>query len=290
MSAIKSALKRLSLARYAYERVQTWREKEESKRLFENYDLYLAALRQKGEGTVVLRTHDGLELTIRRNIWDARIIREIFFERPYVRHITLPPNPVIVDIGGYIGDFSVYAVKHLGAERVVVYEPTQENFKLLQQNIEINRLADRITAVNKAVSDSHEVMLNVRIQANDEIHVSSYWYQGAERRRTQSVTLQELFEEHQLEHVDLLKVDCEGGEYDIFPSLPDRVLDRIGSIVFEYHRVDGYEEKLDLVLDRLRSAGYALARDGKIVSASRDRVRSGAGRGRVPEDDARFER
>jgi FkbM family methyltransferase len=270
MATIKSTLKKLPFARHTYEHLRWWwHDKNEGKRFFENYDLYLQALCRKGDGAVVLHTNDGLNITVRQNIWDARIVREIFFDRPYLRHVTLPPNPIIVDIGGYIGDFSLYAVNYLNAARVIVYEPTAENFRILQQNIEINGYADRITAVKKAVSNSHEVILNVQIRESEEVHVSAYWYQQAERRRIPSVTLADLFQAHQLDSIDLLKVDCEGGEYDIFPTVPDHLLHRIGNIVFEYHRVDGFKTKLDLVLNRLRSAGYTLQKDRNIVSAYR---------------------
>jgi hypothetical protein len=83
------------------------------------------------------------------------------------------------------------------------------------------------------------------------------------------VTLAELLDTHQLESVDLLKVDCEGGEYDILPDAPDDVLRRVRNIVFEYHTVDGYQSKLDRLMHRLTAAGYRTSEHNKIVSATR---------------------
>jgi FkbM family methyltransferase len=268
---IKSTLKKIPFARTAYKQVREWHRHrhDEGRRLFTNYDVYRQALNRKGTGTVVLHTVDGLHLTVRQNLWDARIVREIFLEKPYVGHFTLPANPVVVDIGGYIGDFSIYAAKHLKARRVVVYEPTAENFEILLHNVNNNGYSDRITAVNKAVSDSHEVRLNVQIKESEEVHVSAYWYPEAKQRAVPSDTLAEVVETHRLEHIDLLKVDCEGGEYDIFPATPDHIFNRIHNIVFEYHRMDGYQQKLDRVLARLKAAGYDLRIDDDIVSASR---------------------
>lgn len=267
MINIISILKKFPLARYTYARICRWRDKKEGKKVFKNNDVYLKALTQKGEGTVVLRTHDNLNIKIRLNIYDARIIREIFFRKPYIQHLTLPPNPIIIDIGGYIGDFSLYAVKYLNARRVIVYEPTAENFKILKQNIEENNYLDRITAVNKGVSDSDETILNVQINKSEEVHVSSYLYKGAEQRRVPSITLSDLFEKHQLDSVDLLKIDCEGGEYDILSSVPEYLLKRIKNIAFEYHRVDGFETKLNYILKHLKSTGYKVRKDGDTISA-----------------------
>ncbi len=266
---IKTTLKNIPLAQLSYTKVKSWRDTTKARKLFLNHELYLKALEQKGAGVVVLKTRDGLNITIRQNIFDARIIKENFIDKPYIRYFDLPTNPTIVDIGGYIGDFSIYAVKYLNANKVIVYEPTVENFEILKMNITNNAFEDRIIAVNKAVSDSSEVLLNVEIQESDEVHVSAYWYPEAAGRVVPSLTLSELLTVHQLDSVDLLKVDCEGGEYDIFPNETDETFSRIQNIVFEHHRVDGFETKLERVINRLQSAGYVLRVDGQIAYAYR---------------------
>jgi FkbM family methyltransferase len=267
--SVKRQLKKLPFAQRAYGLARSFRARREAASVFENVDEYSRALYRKNGDEVVLRTHDGLNVAIRQNLWDAEIVREIFFEQPYTRHLRLPADPVIVDVGGYIGDFALYAVQYLGAKRVVAYEPTSENFAMLGRNIHLNGFDDRITAVRKAVGDSDEVVLNVQKLDGDEVHVSPYWYPEAEQRTLPSVTLAELLDTHGLDSVDLLKVDCEGGEYDIFPNTPDAVFDRVENIAFEYHEVDEYEPKLEQVLNRLSSAGYRLREESKIVSASR---------------------
>jgi FkbM family methyltransferase len=269
IASIKGGMMKSPVVRGAYARVRSLQARREGATLFENAEEYSRAFDRRAEDGIVLRTHDGLQLAIRSNFWDAEIVREIFFEQPYVRHVTLPPNPVIVDVGGYIGDFALYAVKYLDAARVVTYEPTRENFAMLVHNIELNGYADRITAVPKAVGNSGEVQLNVQELDGGEIHASSRWYPGANRRTLPSVSLAELLDAHRLTSVDLLKVDCEGGEYDIFPNAPDAVLDRITNIAFEYHAIDGYERKLESVMSRLASAGYTLRKDKNIVTAAR---------------------
>jgi FkbM family methyltransferase len=270
---IKDKIRHLPLAGKVFDKLRSWRNAGKTRRdamaLFENPDVYLHALSEKSHGTVELRARGGLTITIRRNLWDARIIKEIFFDRPYVRHVALPENPVVIDIGGYIGDFTLYAAKYLNARKVIVYEPTKENFELLSRNIGNNSFNGEVIAVNKAVGIDSVIRLNVEVCDNEEIHVSSYWYQKAEQRVIPCVTLPELMEIHGLESVDLLKVDCEGGEYDIFPALNEATLGKIRNIVFEYHQVDGFEKKLRRVLEHLKSVGYTLRVDGQIAYASR---------------------
>lgn len=235
-------------------------------RHFKNPHVFFRALKKKGKGIVVLYTRNGLKIMIRQNIWDARIVREIFIDKPYVRYANLPKNPTIVDIGGYIGDFSLFAAKYLSARRVVVYEPTLENFKVLQKNIKINNLHDRIIAVNKAVTNTNnEVSLNVQIKESEEVHVSAYFHSQEESRIVPSVTMARLMEDHRLETIDLLKVDCEGCEFDIFLGMEAESYSKIQNIVFEFHRIDDYSEKLSLILNKLRSNGYKVQVDQPIA-------------------------
>jgi FkbM family methyltransferase len=236
-------------------------------RTFENYPAFFSALRRKSPGQTTLLTRKGLRILIRNNRWDARIIRETFLERPYIKFVRLRSDPIIVDIGAYIGDFSLYAAKYLNA-RVIAYEPTPENFALLEENIELNDLQDQINAVNLAVGPSGELVLNIT-KDEQEIHVSAYWYGNGEQRTVRSISLEDLFKSHGLQCIDLLKVDCEGGEYDIFADTPGHLFSRIPNIVFEWHRVDGYEEKLTRVKERLTTLGYDLKQRDLIIYAMR---------------------
>ena len=110
-------------AREAY---HTRRVSRGAGRYFLNSDQFKIALRAHGKMTTPmnLRTIDGLTITMRQNYGDAMTIAEIFLDDCYVRDLPRPHNfPVVIDLGGFIGDFSLYAVKRLNARRVIVCEP-----------------------------------------------------------------------------------------------------------------------------------------------------------------------
>jgi len=255
-------------ARKHYHELRTHRA---ARRYFVDFDDYRKALRDEAEGTVDIRTADGLTVTIRRNLWDARILQEIFLSKPYIQDLVIAPNSNIVDIGGYIGDFSLYAVKVLNAARVIVYEPSPKNFELLTRNIANNHYESRITAVNMAVSDADSLMMNIDAPATKQVNVSAYDLQEpTTASAVRCATLAGLMAEHDLQRVDLLKLDCEGGEYPILLSAPPGVLERIRNIAFEYHEVEGFERLLANVQAKLQTAGFILRRhDGDIISARR---------------------
>ncbi len=136
--------------------------------VFKNQRTYVSRLRRRGRGRRILETRDGIRLYARENVGDARIIREIFVQRPYLRGFgDLPAAPVAVDVGGYIGDFSVYAARRMNASRVIVYEPTSENWRMLVDDIALNELETRIVAVNEAVGESGTLELNVDVDGQE---------------------------------------------------------------------------------------------------------------------------
>jgi len=69
--------------------------------------------------------------------------------------------------------------------------------------------------------------------------------------------------------VDLLKIDCEGGEYDIIPTTPTECYERIGAIVYERHKTPGWETKLVAAESKLRAAGFMVTRIGQLEYATR---------------------
>lgn len=235
---------------------------------FQNHDLFLKCLAAKGNGNVTLRTDDGLSITIRQNIVDAHIIQETFIQKQY--HVPVPDG-VVIDIGGYIGDFSLYAIKYLGAKKVIVCEPVIENLEILRQNIINNNYNDKIMVVTKAVSGTGgDIMLNIKSDG-DEIHASGYKYSDdyTEKRKVPSITVSELIDIHKVGFIDLLKIDCEGEEYNILLNMPDHLFHKINNIVFEFHQIAGFENNLKKVLDKLIALGYTIRKTGRIIFATK---------------------
>jgi FkbM family methyltransferase len=238
---------------------------------FLNADQFKSALDARGGATVLadLRTLDGLIITIRQNYADAMTVAEIFLDDCYVRELTLPPKPVVIDIGGFIGDFALYAVKRLDACRVIVCEPSPRNWELLLKNIANNGYEGRIEPVNKAVTDGADTMMNIDAPDEYQCMVSAHYPSKQPLSAVPGISLSQLLRDHGVEHVDLLKIDCEGGEFAILESTPSDVFSVIRNIVFEYHQIDGVWAKLESVKQRLCLEGYVLHTRGGLISASR---------------------
>jgi hypothetical protein len=77
------------------------------------------------------------------------------------------------------------------------------------------------------------------------------------------LSLEELLEETKTLHADLLKVDCEGCEYDVLLGASRELLARFSNIVCEYHPID-QRDRSELVA-HLTGNGFQVESDNSKV-------------------------
>jgi FkbM family methyltransferase len=251
---------------------QNFRVTHKAGKYFSNVSDYKRALLEPEQGkTVTIHTKDGLQFTVRRNCMDAGILAEVFIDRDYFRGFNLSPHPIVVDIGGYIGDFAIYAAKRTGAAQVVVVEPSPQNWKFLTKNIADNHCADTITALQMAVTDGGPLMMDVDAPegAQARVHADYCGELKSQMKEIPGISLAKLINDFHLDAVDLLKIDCEGGEYKILLTAPPEVLGRVKNIVFEFHEIPGYLAQLNAVKERLIREDFSIRTHGHLVYASR---------------------
>lgn len=242
--------------------------------VFKNIEDYRRALLEERPGQFLdLCTYDGLRFTVRQNCRDAGILAEVFLDFEYSRWFDLPPNPVVVDVGGYIGDFAIFAATRLGAAKVITVEPSLQNFALLEANIRNNNCMDRVIALRKAVTNGQPARLNIDAAEAGQMRVSAYYGDGhGELKEVPGISLAEIVKQYQLPRIDLLKIDCEGGEYMIISTVPAEVLRATQNIIFEYHEIDNFSALLAQVKQRLTAEGFSVetcGRGGNLITAIR---------------------
>ena len=73
-----------------------------------------------------------------------------------------------------------------------------------------------------------------------------------------SISLQQIFDNNNIENCNFLKLDCEGTEYEILENLPTSYFDKIKKIVIEYHMADTHPELLENLKKILINQNYSL--------------------------------
>lgn len=154
---------------------------------------------------------------------------------------TLRAAKTAIDIGAHVGVWSAYALHHCPQLAIVAIEPEENNWKLLVENL--NR-HDRMNLYQAAVWYQEKYPPSLVVSAYDttghhimEIPVSSE--DAYDHSRVPFFTVQEIMNMYQWDTIDILKIDCEGGEWNIMPNLP---YDKIQTIVGEWH---GAESRFD---------------------------------------------
>ena len=138
---------------------------------------------------------------------------------------------VVVDIGAYIGDSAIYFALR-GAKRVIAIEPHPEAFREMIENIRLNNLEGIIIPVNAGLaSRPGEICIeNVDVKRAAVI----YHKPGGCGTLVPAITLADVIEGYAINYSAILKMDCEGCEYDVM--LNDyKHISIFKELLFEYH-------------------------------------------------------
>jgi len=194
-------------------------------------------------------------------LFNLTIFREIWQQNIYVKAFKKPSPRIVVDIGAHFGMFSLQAAFLWSDAKIHAYEPEKANFEILRANIEQNGLSHRITAFHEAVCDRQgSVGLYVKNQPESHsIHPTSHGSGTRSISQVQSVKLDDVVRRLPEGQIDLLKVDCEGCEYQIVGSSLQALQSKVKSIVLEYHtHIEGHDAEAEL-FKPLQKAGFQVS-------------------------------
>jgi len=152
----------------------------------------------------------------------------------YERYYKIKPNDTVVDIGASVGSFT-YSILDKNPKSVYCVEPSRELFGSLVRNTSKFTTKTPIVYINKAISENRE---DVKVFSGNE-----NVYGG--NNNFETIKFKQLIDEYQIEKIDFLKLDCEGGEYDIFNEENiDWILENVSNIAGEFHLTyPGYKDK-----------------------------------------------
>jgi len=184
----------------------------------------------------LLHFRDGTHFKV-RTAMDVWIIIETYLGHNYEQNsFDIQHDWLIIDIGAGLGEFSITAAKKCLNGVVYAYEPFRESFELMEENILLNSVMNIVVypyAVGGKVGPMQlktgsGVPVLYSTAMNDD-HV------GRHDTIVQATTLDEVFGSFHIENCDLIKIDCEGAEYDILFETNPVTLQKIKRICLEYH-------------------------------------------------------
>lgn len=230
-------MRRSPLALISPAKLRQLRHVPRTVRMFRDWQPLLINWAGFADAPAKYRLRDGGVIHAREGM-DAATIGVVVVRRDY----GLPPADAatILDIGGNIGSFTFLAARFAPSARVFAFEPDPAAREMMQRTVNDNGLSDRVEVSSCGVAGQD----GPRTLCVSEHTAFNSLYGNVDPdscMTIQCVSLESVFASHGIESVDLLKIDCEGCEYEILGTASDDVIGRIAEIRMEYHNLDGVE-------------------------------------------------
>ncbi|MBR5912775.1 MAG: FkbM family methyltransferase [Selenomonadaceae bacterium] len=156
---------------------------------------------------------DGLPFTYRGETTDEIVADEIFKAGKYVLPLPEDFQPkVIIDCGSNIGYSTLFFANVYPDAQIYSIEPEKNNFKFLRFN---TIFYDNIHVINSAVWDKETC---ARLETTELGEAGYMTVETGEDDKTsfKTTTLSKIIAENNIEQIDLLKIDIEGSEKEVF--------------------------------------------------------------------------
>ena len=173
-------------------------------------------------------THGNVILNLRPFSGDLFVFYEVMMDCCYEIPDSVVRNPkTILDCGGNVGLSATYLADRYPNAIIYTVEPDAANFALLRKNTQNN---PRILPIRAAIVGSPQA--TVTFSTKREAWGNFITNDGS-GESVPSLTIDEIAANNQINRIDLLKMDIEGGEIDVF-RLPD-FLNKVGALTIELH-------------------------------------------------------
>jgi len=140
-------------------------------------------------------------------------------------------NKSVLDIGAFVGDSPIYFILK-GAKKVYAIEPHPDAYNEMLENIKLNNMENKIIPINMGINYEKDY---ITIDVKDITHVAFSIFKSNNNTdiKVPAGKLSDIIDKYDID-AKILKMDCEGCEYDIILKDYDTIkeFDEIG---FEYH-------------------------------------------------------
>jgi FkbM family methyltransferase len=172
---------------------------------------------------------------VRRKSSDLLAFHQIFTFKEYEMNLGFKPK-FIIDAGANIGLAAVYFAKKYPNAKIIAIEPESSNFEMLKKN---SNNYKNIFLHKRALSNQSNLVLNV---IDKGFGNWGFMTEIDNNRSSQNIvdtvktiTIDDIIKENNLEYIDLLKIDIEGGEKELFESNYENWLPKTKCIAIELH-------------------------------------------------------
>src|SRR6266852_1749878 len=201
-------------------------------------------VRQSPTSSLARLRWSGQDVFYRSGTADPFVVYQVLLKSGKKAEYYVPPAlrpKIILDIGSNIGASIIYFHRQFPDDNILGFEPHPDTFRVFQQNF-ANLHGD--TVFNNGLGATHQ---RIAVRA-DKVNFGAFTTGCSARDRGYPAApvecevrrLDDVLREIGITQVDLIKIDCEGAEADVFSTLPDEILNDCQWIVGEFHDHTGF--------------------------------------------------
>jgi FkbM family methyltransferase len=173
-------------------------------------------------------------------------IREIVTNDEYLlKNFVSNEQLYILDIGANCGIATIILAKQNPNSIIYSFEPDSKVFNILKTNVELNNLKN-VKLFNKAVTKKEDskkmLMLHPECTGGNTTCASiksleNYYNAKIQCIEVECISLDEIIETNNISTINLLKIDCEGAEYEILYNSNYFKSGIVENMVGEFHNL-----------------------------------------------------
>ncbi|HET6224882.1 MAG TPA: FkbM family methyltransferase [Bacteroidia bacterium] len=198
----------------------------------------------------------GIAFRMRINNSDPEVFDQIILKKEYLPLVELikekKKDPlVLVDLGANTGYTSIYLSAFFKLNKIILVEPQDETFEILRHNVQSQLSKTKCILEHKGVW-SKTTRLNVNPLFRDGKAWSYSLVEDNANGKIEVIGIKELIDKNGLEEIDILKIDIEGAEADLFQytGLMSSILTKTRFIAIEIHDEFECRDRIEKILEQ----------------------------------------
>lgn len=180
------------------------------------------------------------------------VYEEVITKNEYSK-LKINKDSIVIDAGANVGMFSLLALSR-GAKKVYSIEPVFKTFRALEKNLE--KYSDRVEVFCFGLGGSTR---SETLYTNGWSTINSLFQLNENQSKEIQVNYKDInaFMGLVEQDIDIMKIDVEGSEYEIFYRITDENILRVKSLVMEYHILEEkHWDDIQSIIDRFLRLGY----------------------------------
>lgn len=159
----------------------------------------------------------------------------------------------ILDAGAHAGFFTMYCRSLNEKVKIFAVEPESENLKLLKKHLDENKILGVKVIAGALAWQTENRRLSLSVNSHNHILVP-VGDTADNIISVQAFAFADFCKQNKIKKISLLKMDIEGGEYELFDGMSDADFAMVNYVILEYHMGSRHKD----IAEKLRVNGFGV--------------------------------